>query len=169
MHPKNLGALIITRRFVFNGAAITSLKAIARGGACDSESLTNQQPSRVMVVTALIWKALIAVEQAKHGHSRPSILCHSLSLRRRTALPIPANSFGNLYMMAKARFGGKCGDSKSKMELHELVGLLDDSLRNALADCKKPQSGDDFVSMITNSSREISEELEIGEPGVFFQ
>ena len=164
--PKNNpGAPIITRRFVFNGAAITSLKAIAKGSACDSDQLlTKRKPSRVMVVTALIWKALIAVAQAKHGHLRASILCHSLNLRRRTALPIPDDSFGNFYMVANARFGG---DRESNVELHELVGSLHDSIRNVLDDCKKPQNEDDLISMLTNSLREVDEELERGETDIF--
>uniref|UniRef100_A0A2N9HNM7 Uncharacterized protein n=1 Tax=Fagus sylvatica TaxID=28930 RepID=A0A2N9HNM7_FAGSY len=144
--PKIHGAIIITRRFVFNGAAISSLKAIA----CDS-ALTKRQLSRVVVVTACMWKALIAVAKVRHGHLRASILFHSLSLHGKTALPIPNNSFGNLYMVANARFGG---DSENKMELHELVASLDNSIRNTLADCRKQQNGDDLASMMFNSFRE---------------
>ena len=87
--PIKQGDLIISQRFVFNGAAISSLKAIAKGGACDSESLTKRQPSRVMVVIALIWKAILAAAKAGHGNFRASILCHSLNLQGKTALPIP--------------------------------------------------------------------------------
>ncbi|GMY32496.1 acetyl-CoA-benzylalcohol acetyltransferase-like [Fagus crenata] len=159
VQPKKPGALIITERFVFDGALISRLKAIA----CES-ALTKRQPSRVVVVTAFIWKVLIAIAQAKHGHLKPSILCHSLSLRGKTALPIPDNSFGNLYMVTNARFGG---DNESKIELHDLVGLLDDSIRNALADCRKPQNGDDLVSLMTNSLREVHEEREGGETDIY--
>ncbi|KAK9997251.1 hypothetical protein SO802_021937 [Lithocarpus litseifolius] len=131
---------------------ISNLKAIAKGGACDSESLTKRQPSRVMVVTALIWKALLAAAKARHGNFRASILCHSLNLRGKTALPMPDNSFGNLYMVANARFGG---DNESKIELHELVDALHDSIRNALHDCKNSHNGDDLVSIITKSLRDF--------------
>ena len=133
--PMKQGDLIISQRFVFNSVAISSLKAIAKGGACDSESLTKCQPSQVMVVIALIWKALIATAKAGHENFRASILCHSLNLQGKMALPIPDNSFGNLYMVANARFGG---DNESKIELHELVDAFHDSIRNALHDCKKP-------------------------------
>ena len=156
--PKIHGAIIITRRFVFNGAAISSLKAIA----CDS-ALTKRQPSRVVVVTACMWKALIAVAKVRHGHLKASILFHSLSLHGKTALPIPNNSFGNLYMVANARFGG---DSENKMELHELVASLDNSIRNTLADCRKQQNGDDLASMMFNSFREVHEEHEKGETDI---
>jgi shikimate O-hydroxycinnamoyltransferase len=47
---------IIRRRFVFDGHTLSKLKAIARGG--DSEQLVKHHPSRVEVVTALIWMAL---------------------------------------------------------------------------------------------------------------
>ncbi|GMY32503.1 acetyl-CoA-benzylalcohol acetyltransferase-like, partial [Fagus crenata] len=115
MHPKINGAPIITRRFVFNGAAISSLKAI-----------TTRQPSRVVVVTALIGKALIDLAQARHSHLRDSVICHSLNLRGKTALPIPDNSFGNLYMVTNTQVGGK--DIESKVEFHDLVRLLQDSI-----------------------------------------
>ena len=150
MKPKRHGAPIITKRFVINGAAISNLKAI-----------TKHQPSRVVVVTAFLWKILIDVAQASHGHSRTSIICHSLSLRGKTALPIPDNSFGNLYMVANARFGG--GDGERKVKLNELVGSLNDSIRNTLADCMKPKNGDDLVSMMIDSMREVQEEVERGE------
>ncbi|KAM4113902.1 hypothetical protein ACJW30_04G030000 [Castanea mollissima] len=155
---------IITKRFVFNKAAISSLKAIAKGGACDSETSTKRQPSRVVAVTALIWKALIAVAKARHGHLRASILCHSLNLRGKTALPIPDNSFGNFYMVANARFGG---NNEGKFELHDLVDALDDSIRNTIDDCMKAQTGDDLVSMMTKSLREAGEERERGETDIY--
>nr|POF21577.1 hypothetical protein CFP56_10789 [Quercus suber] len=71
----------------------------------------------------------------------------------------PDNSFGNLYMVANARFGG---DNESKIELHELVDAFHDSIRNALHDCKKPQNEDDLVSMITKSGeRSVKNEKEV--------
>ncbi|XP_050257279.1 acetyl-CoA-benzylalcohol acetyltransferase-like [Quercus robur] len=155
---------IITKRFVFNKEAISSLKAIAKGGACDSETSTKRQPSRVVAVTTLIWKALIAVAKARRGHLRASILSHSLNLRGKTALPIPDNSFGNFYMVANARFGG---NNESKFELHDLVDALDDSIRNTLDDCMKAQTGDDLVSMMTKSLREVGEERERGETDIY--
>ncbi|KAL4632357.1 hypothetical protein ACB092_04G044400 [Castanea dentata] len=155
---------IITKRFVFNKAAISSLKAIAKGGARDSESLSKRQPSRVVVVTALIWKALIAVNKARHGHLRASTICHSLNLRGKTALSIPDNSFGNFYMVANARFGG---DNESKFELPDLVNALEDSIKNGLNDCMKPQNGDDLVSVLTKSLREVGEERERGETDIY--
>ena len=164
MQPMKFGVPIITRRFVFNGEAISSLKEIAKGGDSDSESLTKHQPSRVVVVTAFLWKVLIAVSKARRGNLRPSILFHSLNLRGRTALPISDDSFGNLYMVANARFGGH---SDSKVELHELVGSLQSSVRDLLDDCMKPQNGDDLVSMVTNSMRNVQEELQSGDIDIY--
>ncbi|KAB1214444.1 Acetyl-CoA-benzylalcohol acetyltransferase [Morella rubra] len=110
-----------TKRFVFNGTAISRLKDIARGDADDPTLPKRQQYSRVVVVTALMWKALIGVAQARDGGLRPSLACHPVNMRGRTALPIPDNSCGNFFSGANARFSG---ESESKMELHVLAGLV---------------------------------------------
>ncbi|GFY89408.1 hypothetical protein Acr_06g0013480 [Actinidia rufa] len=77
---------------VGRGASIASLKAKA---GCHA--------TRLEVVSALIWKALIAVS-AKRGCLRPSLLVHSVNLRGKTGLPIPEIACGNFYMLATARF-----------------------------------------------------------------
>ncbi|KAB1214457.1 Acetyl-CoA-benzylalcohol acetyltransferase [Morella rubra] len=140
-----------TKRFVFNGTAISRLKDIARGDADDPTLPKRQQYSRVVVVTALMWKALIGVAQARDGGLRPSLACHPVNMRGRTALPIPDNSCGNFFSGANARFSG---ESESKMELHVLAGLVDGAIRNRVADCLKHQNVDDLVSFVTNSLRE---------------
>ncbi|KAJ6410644.1 hypothetical protein OIU84_007401 [Salix udensis] len=58
----------IQKRFVFNGAAISKLKAVASANIHES-----RQPTGVEVVTALMWKALTMVALAKHGRLRPSL------------------------------------------------------------------------------------------------
>ncbi|KAF5456553.1 hypothetical protein F2P56_026023 [Juglans regia] len=156
----------ITRRFVFNKAAVASLKATAKGvDACDSTT-PKRQPSRVAVVTALLWKALIGVSQARHGRSRPSILSHLVNMRGKTALPISENSSGNLCRNAFARFGGESCDKKL-IELHALVGLVNDAMRDAVASCLKPKNGNDLCSMVSDSLREVCEEYEKGETDVY--
>ncbi|KAB1214458.1 Acetyl-CoA-benzylalcohol acetyltransferase [Morella rubra] len=150
LHAKKSKA-VTTKRFVFNGTAISRLKDIARGDADDPTLPKSQQYSRVVVVTALMWKALIGVAQARHGRLRPSLVRHPVNMRGRTALPIPDNSCGNFCVDANARFGG---ESESKMELHVLAGLVDGAIRNRVADCLKPQNGDDLVSVVTNFPRE---------------
>uniref|UniRef100_B9HGG8 Uncharacterized protein n=1 Tax=Populus trichocarpa TaxID=3694 RepID=B9HGG8_POPTR len=94
---------IVEKRIVFNGAALSSLKAAAHVNVNNSGSLKNE-PSRVQVVTAFIWRALIKASQARYGCLCPSYLTHIVDMRRRTALPIPGNMCGNFGNMSIAQF-----------------------------------------------------------------
>ncbi|KAJ6754691.1 F21J9.9 [Salix purpurea] len=129
--PRDHGSQIITKRFVFDGEKINSLKAEVKSFARDSD--VKRPPSRVEVVTALLWKALIGVAQAKHGKLRPSLLTLPLNLRGRVDLPITGNSFGNLYRMVGVQFNPK----ESSSEIHHLVSLLNDAVNKANKDCEK--------------------------------
>jgi len=93
---------IVEKRIVFNGAALSSLKAAAHVNVNNSGSLKNE-PSRVQVVTAFIWRALIKASQARYGCLCPSYLTHIVDMRRRTALPIPGNMCGNFGNMSIAQ------------------------------------------------------------------
>ncbi|KAJ6941177.1 hypothetical protein NC651_007077 [Populus alba x Populus x berolinensis] len=94
---------IVEKRIVFNGADLSSLKAAAHVNVNNSGSL-KYEPSRVQVVTAFIWRALIKASQARHGCLCPSYLTHVVDMRRRTALPIPGNLCGNFGTTSIAQF-----------------------------------------------------------------
>ncbi|XP_028055484.1 acetyl-CoA-benzylalcohol acetyltransferase-like [Camellia sinensis] len=89
-----------------------------------------RQPSRVLVLTALIWRTLIHIARAKHGYLRPSLLSLSMDLRERTGLQPPKNSFGNLFTHSTARFMIE----KNKMELHDFVFLLKEAINKTSED-----------------------------------
>ncbi|KAJ6761176.1 F21J9.9 [Salix purpurea] len=112
----------IQKRFVFNGAAISKLKAVASANIHGSH-----QPTRVEVVTALMWKALTMVARAKHGRLRPSLLVHSFNLRGKIGMPVPDNSFGNFTNPALARF--TADDDENKVELDHFVDRVHDGIR----------------------------------------
>lgn len=114
--PIKSGVKIVIRSLVVSRTAKSNLKAIASAGACDLGGMKNQ-PSRVDVATALIWRALIKGAKASHGHLRPSLLTHAVDMRATTTLPIPASSFGKLFMHAMARLA----PNESKMGLPHLV------------------------------------------------
>jgi hypothetical protein len=115
------------------------------------DSDVKRPPSRVEVVTALLWKALIGVAQAKHGKLRPSLLTLPLNLRGKVDLLITENSFGNLYRMVGVRFNPK----ESSSEMHHLVRLLNDAVNKANKDCEKVVNSDDVIAMVSNSMEEI--------------
>ncbi|KAJ4847250.1 hypothetical protein Tsubulata_004662 [Turnera subulata] len=157
--PMKRGAKIVTRTFVFSRTAISKLKEIANTGS----GLKGEQPSRVNVVTALIWKTLINASKAKHGHLRPSLLAHAVDLRGKTTLPIPGNSCGNLFRLSASRFL----PNESSMDLHDLVLLVREGIKNAVLDSAKATDYDELFSSVSGSFREVNEELSNGEIDVY--
>jgi len=145
---------IIRRRFVFDGHTLSKLKALARGG--DSEQLVKHHPSRVEVVTALIWMALIRVAQARHGHLRPSLLGLTFNMRGKTAMTTPDYSCGNFVNWANAQF---MPDDEIKMELHHFVNRVHDAISTTTHDCAKASNSDDIYSMVSSKAREVGEAL----------
>lgn len=81
---------VVTRKFSFDPSKLSSLKATVT----DDPGIL-QNPSRVEVVTALIYKCAMAASKAKTGLSRPSMLMQAANLRPRVVPPLPENSVGN--------------------------------------------------------------------------
>ena len=109
----------VTKRMTFDGAKISALRAISH------DPTFPRRPSRVEVVTALIWRARMRVSQAKHGRLRTSLAAHGMNLRPMTVPPLPPLSFGNLQSRVIARFEPESGNTAAPVpELKDLVGLL---------------------------------------------
>ncbi|XVF67254.1 hypothetical protein PTKIN_Ptkin10aG0105900 [Pterospermum kingtungense] len=151
--PEDNSEKLVTKRFIFTATAISALKAqaIAMGG-----ELKSQQPSRVQVLIALIWKARIAVAQAKQGSLRNSLQIFPYNFRGKTALPIPPNAAGNLFRNVIVRF---TADGDRKLELKHLVNLVGKEIRHAAESFAKAEQAEDLILSATDSSREIHEEI----------
>ncbi|RVW36672.1 Vinorine synthase [Vitis vinifera] len=146
---------VVTWRFVFDGAKISSLKARAHDPSFQRE------PSRVAVVTALIWRALMGVSKAKHGRLRTSLASHSINLRPKIVPPLPPLCCGNLTTRYKARF--TADDSNGELpDLKELVGLLRDATKSNAA-----MHREDMYSTVIKSRNELHEDMEDEEVDVF--
>eukprot|EP00261_Vitis_vinifera_P036410 XP_019077653.1 PREDICTED: vinorine synthase-like [Vitis vinifera] len=72
---------VVTRRLVFDGAKISSLRARAH------DPSFQRDPSRVEVVIALIWRVLMGVSKAKHGRLMTSLASLSMNLRPKIIPP----------------------------------------------------------------------------------
>ncbi|KAI3745706.1 hypothetical protein L6452_08112 [Arctium lappa] len=87
--------MCITKRFVFDADAISTLKALAtRNGV--------QNPTRVEVVSALIWKSAMAASKENCGFQKPSLLTHTVNLRRKLASALLKDLIGNLLWFTGA-------------------------------------------------------------------
>ncbi|KAL3497726.1 hypothetical protein ACH5RR_040458 [Cinchona calisaya] len=83
---------VVTRRFSFDPSKLADLKAII---ARDDSGTLEINPSRVEVVTTLLYMCAMAASKAKTGMSRPSMLIQVVNLRPRVVPPLPENSVGN--------------------------------------------------------------------------
>jgi len=143
---------VVRKSFVFKGETISRLKEIAT--AFDSNQLLKYQPTRVEVVTGLIWMVLIRVARAIHGHLRPSVFGLTVNMRGKTTLTMPGYACGNFINLVIAQF---VPDDESKIELHDCVNRVHDAIRSAVEDCAKAPSGDELFSLMIKKMREGDE------------
>lgn len=158
--PRMASKKIVTKIFRFDGEAIEKLKSEVISGA---DSGVKHLPSRVEVVSALIWKALISVAKEKHGYLRSSSMSLPFNLRGKVGVPLD-NQCGNLCRPIIARFDAK---NQSKLVLSELVSLIGDAKRRASSECVKAINIPEMFSMVTNSFAEMFEELNKSEVDIF--
>ncbi|XP_073034355.1 limonoid 7-O-acetyltransferse-like [Primulina eburnea] len=112
----------VMRRFVFDSSAIKKLK----------EKSLVERPSRVEVVSALIWKCFMAASLANDKST--SLVTHAVNLRRRSQLPFASDCFGNFGGMAAA----SCTNG-NEMDLGHLVREIRDAISKV---------NDDYVTRI---------------------
>ncbi|KAE8123966.1 hypothetical protein FH972_018879 [Carpinus fangiana] len=80
---------IVTRRLVFDKSSIAALKK-------------NTYSTRVLAVSAFIWKRLMAISKSKPAPAKVHVATHAVNLRPKMAPPMPTHSFGNLWYFAAA-------------------------------------------------------------------
>ncbi|GAV63466.1 LOW QUALITY PROTEIN: Transferase domain-containing protein, partial [Cephalotus follicularis] len=115
----------ITTRFVFEAQV---------KGSC-----AVQCPTRVVIISAFIWKRAMAA--SKEDDTRPSILSHPVNLRKRMVPPLPEIL---LEMSASAQ----C-IADNKFELHNLVGEIKEAILKIDDDFVKKLWGHDANSVIS--------------------
>lgn len=119
----------VTKRLVFDSEAIQTLRSKAR----PTDETGKSKPSRVQLVNAVIWQALVSINTAKYGHSRSTYFMQTMNLREKANPPIPVQSFGNLFGLATVNL--EAGEAKDK-EYGDYAVMLSDSVKEALEDYK---------------------------------
>ncbi|GKA64772.1 putative transferase [Tanacetum coccineum] len=127
-----------TKRFSFSEKAISLIRAKTNSGRIYS---------MVQLVSAMIWKALIDMDQEKLGHARASVLHQPVNLRGKTTPPIPNDACGNL--------GGfiitQCSIAQKSMGFACLLDLLHDSIKKIVDDLGKLSSkSEEFQTFVFN-------------------
>ncbi|XP_059644521.1 stemmadenine O-acetyltransferase-like [Cornus florida] len=132
---------IATKRFVFDKTSIEVLKQQA-------SSLGVKAPTRVEVVSALIWRRFMALSRSK---TEPVVkvcaVLHAVNLRERMVPPLSKHYFGNVWRVAI---------SPSTIENEEEHHMLVDKLRNAIREVdndyiKKLVYGNGYMDFLKNA------------------
>lgn len=151
---------LVTRRYVFGKNAISLLKLKAKAPVGNDNSGVNANQfcvSKVEVVSAIIWKALISIAREKYGHLIPSVMVQNLNLRGRTSPPMPDNTCGNFYSVATARFT----PDESKIDLHFLVALIRDAIRRTIDIYSESLvDSDEFFCTVTSKFNEARDDMQ---------
>ncbi|WMV36870.1 hypothetical protein MTR67_030255 [Solanum verrucosum] len=86
----------------------------------ESGGALNFQPSRVEIITAILWRALIRISAARNGYFRSSLMDFPLNLLSKSSLPQVNNSMGNFRIDVSIKFI----PGETKMELHNFIILI---------------------------------------------
>lgn len=148
----SLGVNNGVRRFLFKGEAIRSMRKLI--GLDENGS---RKPSKVQLVVAILWKAIVRMDQAKNGRSKASFLIQPVGLRDKTVPQIPSNSFGNFWGLASSKLGPGEGEN---MDFQDFFKILHESIKKTARDCAKILThGEEGYEVIINPYLEANENI----------
>ncbi|KAJ1403509.1 Transferase [Sesbania bispinosa] len=141
----------VTKRFLFRNSDIITLKAQISDTA--NSSCVVQDPTRLEIVSALLWKSLMAVSKVRFGTQRPSLLTHLVNLRRRIDEALcPQHTMGNLFGFVAVEHL-----SDHVKGLEELVGKLRNAISKVDSEFVEELQGNKGMSILQESLRAIGE------------
>ncbi|XP_038699522.1 stemmadenine O-acetyltransferase-like [Tripterygium wilfordii] len=82
----------VVRRFGFDGSVISNLKAKAASSGV-------QKPTRVEVVSAVLYKCIMSALEAKSGTKKSALVTNGVNLRRKAVPPFSDNWVGNFVWL----------------------------------------------------------------------
>ncbi|KAH6782489.1 hypothetical protein C2S51_007782 [Perilla frutescens var. frutescens] len=139
----------VTKRFMFDGASIASLKEMGSTGSSSSSS----SPTRVEAVSGFIWKyAMAAYSERRVGSTDQSLLTHLVNLRKRAASNLSERAMGNLVWIASA-----VSSPSSSLKLDGLVEEVRKAVSRVDGDYVKKLRGDDGWNKMQRCLKEMEE------------
>ncbi|XP_016581959.2 acetyl-CoA-benzylalcohol acetyltransferase-like [Capsicum annuum] len=144
--PSNRDPNIVTKRFVFDALAIAKLRNRTNSSA------TFRRPTRVVAVMSLIWKVLVGISLAKHGHARDSHLLFPINLRGKSNLPSLEHALGNFYVTVVAALEA----NKSRKELTDFVSVVGGKTRDIAAGFSNANIDDITSACVTYGTEVVS-------------
>ncbi|GMH26974.1 hypothetical protein Nepgr_028817 [Nepenthes gracilis] len=126
----------VTRRFVFSPLKIANLKA-----RVVSSSIV-QNPTRVEIVTAILYRCLLKASKINSGSLSPSTLIIAVNLRPRVVPSLPYNSIGNAAWPFMLLI-----NEEKKMKLDMLVAEMREGRRKFFENSKN-MKGSQWFSVV---------------------
>ncbi|CAL2253349.1 unnamed protein product [Prunus armeniaca] len=134
----------ITRRYVFDASKIAAPKSKAASAAVPN-------PTRVEIVSALIWKCVMEASRSNSDFVRPSVWCEFVNMRKMLPQAPAENLLGNLVGKGLEELKVKYGNGISRedvfqqcIELSKLVGKVDIDTYCSTSWCRFPFYEADF-------------------------
>ncbi|KAH6815969.1 hypothetical protein C2S53_017385 [Perilla frutescens var. hirtella] len=153
---------IIVKRFVFNEEALTRLRSKIKPISTNGYTI-----SRVRVVCAVITKAMINLDRAKHSISRDFVITQPINMRERTIPPQPKHACGNFSIPSLTRC--VAAEEAKEIGIQELVDVIGEDVRNCIADYAEIVSPDrDGRDTIIKTINLIKEAWMLGKHVVIF-
>ncbi|KAK9126247.1 hypothetical protein Scep_015093 [Stephania cephalantha] len=147
---------LASRKFVFHSSTIAALQAKHSIDKAPAKS-----PSRVMAVTAFLWRIAMNTEEKQESSIsnsiKPTFMEISINLRGRMDPPLSDHHFGNLSVVTTTPISNSTTVSSGSTE-SELVEHMEGLVRGIDSDyIKRLQSGDEYLVLI--QSMEKAEEM----------
>ncbi|XP_009782261.1 limonoid 21-O-acetyltransferse [Nicotiana tabacum] len=134
---KRAESKLVAKRLYIDESAISKLR--------DEMTGLSFKPTRVEMITAVLWRALIRASEAKNRNMRRSLMGVPVNLRSKISLPQIEKCFGNLVVDSPVKFV----PGETKMELHNMVALIRDTVQKTIEYCNK-ESPDEIVSAVAD-------------------
>ena len=149
---RNKANEFITKMFVFHKEKIVDLKAKAA-------SHVVRQPSRVEVVTALIWKCMMAPASRSNSdgvQKKTFLINQAMDIRKRAVPPMPENLVGNFVTViphVKTNLDGH----HEVLELAVVVAEFREGIREFSENKAKRLRGDDALQVFYEVVQQVLE------------
>ncbi|XAR50295.1 Vinorine synthase [Bertholletia excelsa] len=135
---------LVIKRLVFSVSSMAALKA----------RVSPVQPTRVEIVTALIWKCVIG------QHRTISTAFHPVNMKRRMVPAIPDHIFGNLFLMTDAV-------NEGEVDLAALAAKIGGAIRGIEGDYARQRQGEKGFDVLMRNLDRIVQVVSKGEVQVF--
>ncbi|KAM3289302.1 acetyl-CoA-benzylalcohol acetyltransferase [Capsicum chacoense] len=154
---KPLDTKLVAKKFVMDEKVLSKLRDKLTSSNNNSEALCFK-PSRVEMVTAILWRAQLRASRAITGEMKPSVMSFPLNLRGKLKYREAINPFGNFIIDIPITYEPK---GTNVLELQHFITLIREEVEKIVDYCGEA-SLDEVVEMVGNLYNKCYEGREWG-------